>query len=340
MLRKKWSRLLTGCAFVLVAAGLVGCGSEQSDSNGAVGTKSPGATVQSPAAASASPAAKAADQTRTIKDEKGEAIIPATPGKIAFVNDNAFEDNMLAMGIKPFVASTFAWSEKKFYPHIADRLQGVNGIDGQAPNLEQLLTWEPDLIIINGQNEKFYEQLNKIAPTVYVGFNADWRVTHLKLAEIVGKTKEAEQNLRDYDAKAAAVKAELHKAIGLEPVMAVVINEKTIRVQGMAGHPLNDLLYKDLGLTPAKGIPSENRMEVSLEGMSTFNPEHIFVQRNRFGTVEQVVNNIQDSSVWKSIPAVKKGHVYNVDNWLAMSLGPIGRGMILDQIRQDMTAAK
>jgi iron complex transport system substrate-binding protein len=332
MFSNKWmKRLITGCATLLVAAGLAGCGGGHPSANGSTEGKSSSAPPS---------AAQPAPQTRTIKHAQGETAIPAAPSKIALVNDNAFEDNLLAMGVKPYVGSTFTWSEKKFYPHIADRLQGVNGIDGQAPNLEQLTQWQPDLIIINGQNDKYYEQLNKIAPTVSVPFDADWRVTHLKLAEIVGKTKEAEQNLRDYDAKVAAVKADVQKAIGQASVMAIVINEKTIRIQGTTGHALNDLLYKDLGLTPPKGIPNENRAEVSLEGMSTFTPDYIFMQRNRFGTVEQVVQTIQNSNVWKNIPAVKQGHVYNVDNWLAMSLGPIGRGMILDQLKKDLTGSK
>lgn len=322
-------KLTLAAAAVLLVALLAGCG-------GAGSKAADSGTV--PASGSQTPAAK--EETRTIKHAKGETNVPASPKKIALINDNAYEDNMLAMGVKPYVGSTFAWSEKKFYPHIADELQGVRGMDGQAPNLEQLSEWKPDLIIISGQNEKFYDQLSKIAPTVQVAFNADWRVTHLQLAEIVGKTKEAEKNLQDYDKKLAEIKSDVQKAIGTHSVMVTVINEKTIRIQGKTGHALNDLLYKDLGLTPAAGIPNENRAEVSLEGMSTFNPDHIFMQRNRFSTVEQVVKNIQDNPVWKNISAVKKGNVYNVDNWLAMSWGPKGRAMILDQIKKDLTAIK
>jgi iron complex transport system substrate-binding protein len=316
-------------AAVLLVAVLAGCGGEGGDS------KTSGST-----GSSSNPAPAVKEEPRTIKHAKGETKVPASPQKIALINDNAFEDNMLAMGVKPYIGSTFAWSEKKFYPHIADELQGVHGMDGQAPNLEQLSEWKPDLIIISGQNEKFYDQLSKIAPTVQVAFNADWRVTHMQLAEIVGKTKEAEKNLQDYDKKLAEIKSDVQKAIGQQSVMVTVINEKTIRIQGATGHALNDLLYKDLGLAPAKGIPAENRVEVSLEGMSTFNPDHIFMQRNRFSTIEQVVKNVQDSNVWKNISAVKQGNVYNVDNWLAMSWGPKGRSMILDQIKKDLTAKK
>lgn len=328
-------RLLFGFTAVLLVAILIGCGGGGSQSSGAPVSSDPARSSDGPAAANPAPA-----ETRTIQHAKGETKVPASPQKVALLNDNAYEDNMLAMGVKPYVASTFAWSEQKFYPHIADRLQGVHGMDGQAPNLEQLAELKPDVIIISGQNDKFYESLSKIAPTVQIAFNADWRVTHMQLAEIVGKTKEAEQNLRDYDKKLAEIKSDVAKAIGQQSVMVTVINEKTIRIQGTTGHALNDLLYKDLGLTPTKGIPAENRVEVSLEGMSTFDPDHIFMQRNRFSTVEQVVKNVQESNVWKNISAVKKGNVYNVDNWLAMSWGPIGRAMILDQVKRDLTAKK
>lgn len=339
------SKLSWGSIVLVLAAALTlaGCGGSASN-NGTQGAASPaqsatgGSTTEPAGKDGAAPPAQPA--TRTVKHAKGETEIPAAPQKIAVINDNAYEDNLLAMGVKPYVASTFSWSEQRFYPHIAADLQGVHGMDGQAPNLEQLTEWKPDLIVISGQNESFYEQLNKIAPTVQVAFNADWRVTHRELGDIVGKPKEAEASLQAYDKRLAEVKNEVQQAIGKQTVMAVVINEKTIRIQGTTGHALNDLLYKDLGLTPADGIPASNRVEVSLEGLSVFNPDHIFMQRNRFSTVEQVVQNVQNSQVWKQLNAVKQEHVYPVDNWLAMSWGPKGRTMILEQIRADLTGRR
>lgn len=340
--------LFPAAALLLTVVVLAGCGGGASSPSGSGSSaasgqtpaaNAPGSSAQQPSGSAAVSSGSTAE-TRAIKHAKGETKVPASPQRIALINDNAYEDNMLAIGVKPYIASTFAWSEKQFYPHIADELKGVHGMDGQAPNLERLAELKPDVIIISGQNEKFYEQLSKIAPTVQVAFNADWRVTHKQLAEIVGKTKEAEQNLQDYDRKLAEIKKEVQQAIGTQSVMAVVINEKTIRIQGTTGHALNDLLYKDLGLSPTPGIPGENRVEVSLEGLSTFNPDHIFMQRNRFSTVEQVVKSVQESSVWNMLNAVKQGHVYEVDNWLAMSWGPKGRAMILDEIRRDLTGNK
>lgn len=275
---------------------------------------------------------------RIIKHEQGETEVPGNPQKIAVIADNGYEDNLLAMGVKPYIASTFAWSEKKFYPHIADKLAGVQGIEGTAPNVEKVLELKPDVIIISGQNKNFYEQLSKIAPTVQVPFNEDWKATHRLLGEIVGRQKEAEQSLQDYEKKVAEAKAEIQKAAGSQSVLLAILNEKTIRVQGTTGHAVNDLLYKDLGLKPASGIPTDKqRVEVSLEGLSTFTPDVIFLQKNRFSTVEQAYENLKKNNVWNSLPAVKNGKVYDVDNWLAMSFGPIGRGMIVDQVKKSFT---
>lgn len=248
---------------------------------------------------------------------------------------------MLALGVKPYIASTFPWSAVGFYPHLADRLQGAHGTPGHEPNLEQLAQLEPDLIIISGTNEKVYGDLNKIAPTVLVKNNPDWRVTHRQLANAVGKSEEAEKNLKDYDAHLTRVRDQIRTAAGSETVLLAVVNdEKTVRVYGQCGHALNELIYKDLGLKPAAGVPTDTRVEVSLEGLSTFDPDHIFMQKNRALTVEQVRASVNSSPVWSSMRAVKNNRLYISDNLLAMSWGPMGRGIILDWVRDSLSGAK
>lgn len=62
------------------------------------------------------------------------------------------------------------------------------------------------------------------------------------------------------------------------------------------------------------------------------------MQKNRSLTVEQVRATVSASPVWSGMRAVKNDRLYIYDNLLAMSWGPIGRGLILDLVRDSLTA--
>lgn len=329
--------LLFTLMVLLAVLPIAGCGANEEGGTSGETLQETGGTGGAQSDNEETPESKTEADTRVVTHAKGEIEVPANPEKIAVISDMGWEDNLLAMGAKPYIASTFSWSDTGFYPHVSDRLEDAHGVDSYAPNMEKLLELDPDLIIINGQVEKFYDQLNKIAPTVLLEYHPDWRVTHLKLGEILGKTEEAQNVLDEYDQKVEEIKSEIDPVIGGEKVMFALINEKQIRIQGTSGHAINDLFYKDLGLTPAEGIPTEEqRTEVSLEGLTTFKADHIFIQKNRFGNVEDFASQLFSSTVWKNLDAVKNGNVYEIrgnDNWLAMAQGPLGREMILEQIR-------
>jgi ABC-type Fe3+-hydroxamate transport system substrate-binding protein len=82
------------------------------------------------------------------------------------------------------------------------------------------------------------------------------------------------------------------------------------------------------------------RAEVSLEGLSTFAPDPIFMQKNRALTVEQAMKSIEASTVWSGMKAVKNRQLYLFDNLLAMSWGPNGRSLILEYTLEALTQSK
>ncbi|MNG12706.1 iron-dicitrate transporter substrate-binding subunit [compost metagenome] len=150
----------------------------------------------------------------------------------------------------------------------------------------------------------------------------------MKLGEIVGKTQEAEAALQQYDASAADLKAKITAKFGKESVMYMMLSEKMIRAQGGTRHALNDLLYKELGLTIPAGIPADkDRVDLSLEGLSAFEPDNILLVEY------QNVDAVKSSSVWKDLKAVADNKVFTADGfWMSMSWGPQGRTLVLQQL--------
>lgn len=324
---KKLANLIGLIVFISLMAA---CGNTDNNNNTG-NTASPDIESQPSASASAANHENTAKE-RTVKHDRGESVIPDQPQRIVVLSDLGFEDNLLSMGLVPIGVPTY--EGVGFTPYLADQLTTASGIDPYNPNLQVIASLNPDLIICTDAQDPIYDQLNKIAPTVLLAYDPDWRKVHLKLGEIVGKTKEAEEALQQYDASAADIKAKIKAKIGEESVMFLMMSEKMIRAQGTTGHALNDLLYSELGLTPPAGIPAtESRVDLSLEGLSKFEPDNILLVEY------QNVDAVKNSSVWKGLKAVANNKVYPADGfWMAMCWGPQGRSLVLQQLADVLKA--
>lgn len=276
--------------------------------------------------------------TRMVQQARGEVEVPAAPQKIAVINVVAFEDNLLALGVKPYIAPSFAWSEAGFLPYLAEELAGAEQIDGAEPNLEQLLALGPDLIIIEERHEKAYEHFAQIAPTVVVTSDTDWRARLWHLAEIVNKVDEAEKLLQQYDDQVARVREQIRAAIGSATVVLANLRDKQmIRVQGTTLHAVNELLYQELGLLPAAGVPTdEGRVETSFEGFVSMQPDHIFLQNDREKSAAELLAVVEGDKVLATMDAVSAGRVYVLDEPLTMSWGVLGRQLLMEQMRASL----
>jgi iron complex transport system substrate-binding protein len=69
-----------------------------------------------------------------------------------------------------------------------------------------------------------------------------------------------------------------------------------------------------LGLTAPDGYTNDTEGAMSLEGLSELNPDHIFYMSDTAGDYKAVYDELQASSVWTSLNAVKNGNVYPIDH--------------------------
>src|SRR5690606_16206909 len=79
------------------------------------------------------------------------------------------------------------------------------------PNIELIAGLKPDLIIGNKvRHEKIYEQLKKIAPTVFsADLAGDWKINFKLYTEAVNKKEEGDKAMAAFDKRVADVKAKL-----------------------------------------------------------------------------------------------------------------------------------
>jgi AraC-like DNA-binding protein/ABC-type Fe3+-hydroxamate transport system substrate-binding protein len=205
-----------------------------------------------------------------------------------------------------------------------------------AIRLSELREAAPDLIICDHYHLPFLERLKQIAPTVAVSLSMDWQVNHRRLASVVGKETEAEKNLKALERKVKQARLQLRERYADETVTIMRVIHKLIRIQGLANHPLNDLIYTDLGLNPGYCVPSNvMNVEFSPEKYPNMDTDHIFIQSQFFSPEDEATfENIKKSPEWSSIRAVNNDCVHPTPNWVGMSWSPSGRMRIIDEMLQ------
>ncbi|MFZ3588939.1 ABC transporter substrate-binding protein [Bacillus sp. DJP31] len=270
----------------------------------------------------------------TVTHSKGEAVFTSYPKNIATLS--VFHtDYLLALGIIPISTVTYDYKSHKHLPYLEEELEGVFELGSQSsPDIERLIDRSPDLILGEKEHEKHYDTLNKIAPTIILGKTENWRSYLEQVAGIVGKETEAEAVIANYNQKAEAVKDKLETEVGDETVLFLRVRPKELRVYG-AQWNIGDVLYKDLGLTPASCVPmGEWAKPISKEVLPECNPDHILLQVDDDEKSQKLVEELlEQSSIWGYLDAVKNGNVYPIEHWFIMS-GPLSNEAKINRIEE------
>ncbi|MFS0726617.1 ABC transporter substrate-binding protein [Paenibacillus sp. 1P07SE] len=269
----------------------------------------------------------------TIKDLRGDFTLEQKPVRIV-VLDNKFADQLVALDEKPIGSVTSAGSDTDFPEYLMDKLSDVKVLGTRdEPNMEAILEMDPDLILCTGFQEQFYEQFSKIAPTLMLDFDEDWRDTLDTMGKIMEKEQEAQELLTAYEEKTAQLREAFAARLGDETVALIRPRDGAIRVHP-PGHRTGAILYNDLGLNlPPVLAEQDDSYQISLETLPDVDADHYFLLTNAM--FQEDVDGVQDTEVWKSLKAVQQDQVYTVDTtqWIAY-YGPIAIDLIVDEIAE------
>lgn len=282
--------------------------------------------------ASTNPTAK----EKVVKDGMGhEVTIPAQPKRILA---SYLEDPVLVLGEKPVAQWSVASGTQKY---LEKELSGVPTIPSDLPP-ETVLSFTPDLMIVGNESavaKGLYEQYSKIAPTYVLGseINNDWRKTLRKIAELLNKTDVAEKALAGYEEKVKATKAKVDQKLGNKKVAILWVTKKTFYVvNGKIAS--GAVLYGDLGLQMPNILAvlpeaKANWVSISLEKLAELDADYIYLVNSDKGQA----GNLKEP-LWENIPAVKAGHVYEMDrsrSWLYNGL--IAGSKVMDDVVASLT---
>lgn len=262
--------------------------------------------------------------TRVYTDALGrEVTIPAHPERVLTTQ---YLPEMLAIGMKPAGAATHLLTG---FASIKDQIGGIEDIGAaNALDLEKALALEPDLIIANEYNKDQLDQLNKIAPTVVVQWEGQDAFEHFKaVADVLGQSDKADEWIQNFDKRAEDVRAELSAYVDDKETFGVVViggyEKGQLRVYGSGnvGYTLFDALkfpMTDMVKQEWEKGNHEAGVSISMEKLPEYaSADRLFVVK--FDNDPDFVKEVDDSSLWRNLPAVKNGKVYVVDDGLWFS---------------------
>jgi len=236
------------------------------------------------------------------------------------------------LGIEP----AMQWSngvEPQLY--LQDRLGDVPEISfaGGAPSFEAILSHKPDFIILHNSfyaENGLYESYAKIAPTyVFKSASADLNGTIETLGRLLNARSAAEQALKVYADKAETAKTKL--APLSEGKKAAIIRFNAKGMFFMNGNYFSGyVLAHDLGFAQSS-LVSGGTLDVSLEILPELDADYIFLVKDG-SQGDQFLNELKESNVWKNMPAVKNGNVYETESDYWLSGGLIAQGKVIDDV--------
>ncbi len=281
-------------------------------------------------------------KTVTVTDVRGEVEIPENPERIVDLSGNS--DILPILGYKVIgTANSDAYDYTKFPTYLEETLKGATilGYSMQdTMDVEAIMNLDPDLIVISTVQEKMYDQLSEIAPTVMIKLEAlDWKEDVKSLAKVFNKEEAANTWLENYDKKSKEVGDKIKETYGKDTTyLSFLASGGQFYVFDGAG--FGNVLYEDLGLAKPEGMPEQNDISlpvVTYEGLASIKSDYIFVI-----ATDEDLKVLEENGVWNNLPQVKEGKVVKLDSspYFVQGYSSIGRQVLLDEIMEMLNETK
>ncbi|HEM3473994.1 TPA: ABC transporter substrate-binding protein [Streptococcus suis] len=254
--------------------------------------------------------------------------IPKNPKKV--VNfAYSYTGYLLQLGID---VSSYSLDLEKNSPAFGDKLKDVPQLT--TADTEAIAAQKPDVILVFAGDDNL-ETLKEIAPVIEITYGkSDYLKMLTDIGQIFGKEKEAQAWLDQWDEKVATAKEELKGLIDTSSTFTVMdFFDKNIFLYGNNFGRGGELIYRALGFAaPAKVqediISKEGWFGVSQEALPEYVGDYVLVNVN--DKTKEAAASLKESDIWKNLPAVKNGHVIEVDYNLFYFSDPMSLDLQID----------
>ncbi|MEV1289161.1 iron-siderophore ABC transporter substrate-binding protein [Micromonospora sp. NPDC049679] len=277
------------------------------------------------------------DQTQSITHAMGATAVPLRPQRVVVLDTDKI-DTALSLGVVP-VGAARAGEVLGWPTYFGDKVSQIKEVGVLTePDLEAITALKPDLILGSKfRQEKFYDELSAIAPTVFtekVGIT--WKENFLLDGKALGKEKQARDLLDGYQKRAKDLGAKLGDPAA-KKISIVRFMPAEIRVYGPES--FSGIVLTDVGLgRPERQLlagKQDKRMDkVSPERIAEVDGDVIFVAAyGEKAAAERA--KVTAGGLWTNLSAVKAGrsHVVPDETWMT-GIGVTAAGKIIDDLEK------
>lgn len=288
------------------------------------------------------------ESTYTIEHAMGSTEIKGTPKRVVILTNEGTEA-LLALGVKP-VGAVQSWLGDPWYEHISKDMEGVEVVGTESEvNVEKIASLKPDLIIGNKlRQEKIYDQLNAIAPTVFSEtLRGDWKENFKLYAKALNLEEKGNEVLGHYDQHVADVKEKLGDKVNKEisVVRFMAGKSRIYYTDSFSGVIFNELGFKRVA-HQEELFTSDNKLgnlavEVGKEVIPKMDADYLFYFTYAPQGDQEALNTAKEwtsDPLWQNLNAVKNGNAFEVSDAIwNTSGGVISANLMLDDLEKLLT---
>lgn len=248
---------------------------------------------------------KEESSTFTYESEQGPVEVPKEPKRIVALTNGP---NVISLEGK--LVGIDEWTEMN--PLFTDKLKDVEVVGDDQ--LEKIIELDPDLIIAGSQTKNL-DKMEEIAPTVaFTWGKLNYIDQQIEIGKLLNKEKEAKEWADDFQERAATIGEKIRKKIGDDATVSVIeTGQKELYVFGNNYARGSEILYQAMKLNMPDAV-KDNALEtgihvISPEAVGDFTGDYLVLSKN-----PDVDNSFMETDTWKNIPAVKNGHVIEINS--------------------------
>lgn len=272
------------------------------------------ACAQTPAGESVAKGDSEEPKTITVTHEYGETPVTENPENVV-VFDFGVLDALDYMGVEVTglpLSGSLPTHLSKFE---SDEYANAGSL--KEPDLEAVYEMNPDLIIISGRQADYYEELNEIAPTIYMAIDNEnyldsFRENMTLLGDIFNKEEVVEAGLKEVTEKVVALNKEVTE-LGVNALVTLT-NEGVVTAYGASSR--FGIIHNAFGFAEADTNieASTHGSKVSFEYINDLNPDYLFVvDRGAVTGGEATAQGTLDNELINSTDAAKNGNIVYLD---------------------------
>ncbi|WP_171651916.1 AraC family transcriptional regulator [Paenibacillus foliorum] len=245
---------------------------------------------------------------------------------------HSFHGDFLALGISPHAAVMARGSEVS---PIYNQYEGMPLpilVDGKS-SMDDLVRLKPTLILCDDEWAKLNKELTHVAPTVTIPYwDIPWRERLYRIADLVGRRKEAKAWLQYYEQKAEQASQRIKANIGDETVFVLRIVGGKLRVYGMDRN-IGSTLYQDLKLTPPENVRGIKwRKTITLEELPDYDANYVLLMGSPHKKDQKMMRKLIQSPQWQALTAVRHHQCVDIALYPWIDYSASSHELVIDEV--------